>query len=143
VTTMATVVCCLLDVPERRLVYSSAGHLAPILVDQAGARLLPAPQGPPVGVRFEGRYEEIAVTFAPPATLVVYSDGLVERRGHALDSDMERLRSMVEANAEASPDDLCDVLLDLLLDVDVPDDDVALLAVRIDAPGPTPSGSPS
>jgi serine phosphatase RsbU (regulator of sigma subunit) len=65
----------------------------------------------------------------PGGTFLLYTDGLVERRGESLDAGLERQRAAAEGAHSLSPEDLCDVLLARL----PPDgqDDVALLALRV------------
>jgi len=81
------------------------------------------------------------------STLLLYSDGLVERRGESLDVGLERLRTVAEglAAAGADLDELVDGLLARLVDVqgERADDDVALIAVRLhrqDQPRPSEAG---
>jgi serine phosphatase RsbU (regulator of sigma subunit) len=69
----------------------------------------------------------------PGTTLLLYSDGLIERRGEPLDHGLTRLRRHAAALAAEPPDVICDRLLSALVpDVDAADD-VALLAVRLPA----------
>ena len=80
-------------------------------------------------------------------TVLLYTDGLGERRGEALDDGIERLRTVVGdlAAAGLSLDDMCDELLTRMLP-ECPDDDVALVAVRLhprDRPRPTEAGAES
>jgi serine phosphatase RsbU (regulator of sigma subunit) len=66
------------------------------------------------------------------STLLLYTDGLVERRGELLDQGIERLRVAVGdagAGPDADPDALCDHVLTALGPFE--DDDVAVLAVRL------------
>jgi serine phosphatase RsbU (regulator of sigma subunit) len=66
------------------------------------------------------------------ATLLLYTDGLVESREQPLDEGLERLRVTAAGLAGSPVDDLCDTLLDRL--APSPDDDVALLALRVRPP---------
>ncbi|MCZ4500456.1 MAG: sensor protein [Marmoricola sp.] len=63
------------------------------------------------------------------STLVLYTDGLVERRGEVLDVGFERLARACRDNRHLGVDDLIAALFDALLD-DEPDDDVAVVVVR-------------
>ncbi|MGE5635711.1 MAG: SpoIIE family protein phosphatase [Nocardioidaceae bacterium] len=110
----------------------SAGHLPPLVVGPDGrAEFLELPTGPPLGFA-EGPYREVEVRLPPGATLVLYSDGLVERRGEVIDEGLERLRT---AAAEPLPtaEALCAWLLDMLAEDGDPDDDVTLLVARAGA----------
>ena len=80
------------------------------------------------------RAEQVAFV-EPGATLILYTDGLVERRGRDVDEGIEALIDLVRATAPGAADveDLCDRLLDGMVD-GTPEDDVALLAVRLRQP---------
>lgn len=93
---------------------------------------------PPVGVTADGSFTEAGTDLAPGATLLLYTDGLIERRGVSLTDGLDRLE---RAAAAGPPDDgleaLCDRLLDTFLDEDHIEDDVAILAMR---PAPSVDG---
>jgi serine phosphatase RsbU (regulator of sigma subunit) len=72
---------------------------------------------------------ESEVLLARGATLLMYTDGLVERRGEDLDQGFDRLRAALSRVATHPLDQLCDELLPTMRPL-VPDDDVALIAVR-------------
>ena len=90
---LATVLCVLIDVPARWVSLTSAGHLPPLLLHPGGAEFLPLHVGPPIGVTPEAHYESTSVTLPVGATLLAFTDGLVERRRENLDVGLERLRS--------------------------------------------------
>jgi serine phosphatase RsbU (regulator of sigma subunit) len=69
-------------------------------------------------------------------TLLLFTDGLIERRGSDLDEGMERLRTAAAALADRPLDELCDQLLEQLVH-GKPEDDVALVAIRL---GPARAG---
>jgi serine phosphatase RsbU (regulator of sigma subunit) len=72
------------------------------------------------------------VAFEPGDTIVLYTDGLVERRGASLDSVLERVLAALGDASVADLDGVCDALLTAADTVG--DDDVALLAFRADPP---------
>ena len=112
----------------RTLRWANAGHPPPLLVDADGtARLLHAPADLLVGVAAPSRSDHV-VQVPPGSTLLLYTDGLVERRDEELDEGLERLRRA--ARWLAGPD--LDAGLDALLaEVGTAGgDDVAVLAVR-------------
>lgn len=79
-----------------------AGHVPPVLRTPAeGTRLLPGPHHPPLGMPTEpvGRS---SAPFPPGSLLVLYTDGLIERRDEDLDQGLQRLRALVEALPESS-----------------------------------------
>ncbi|MDQ3609031.1 MAG: SpoIIE family protein phosphatase [Actinomycetota bacterium] len=128
---LATLVYAIYEPARGLLSYTAAGHPAPLLRRACGqVEALPARQGMPLGVRADLRWETASVALEPGDTVVLYTDGLVERRGASLDSVLERV---LVALGEASPTDL-DGLCDALLAAadTVGDDDVALLAFRAD-----------
>ncbi|TIC81694.1 SpoIIE family protein phosphatase [Nocardioides sp. GY 10127] len=120
----------------RDLVWSNAGHPPPVAVTGGGARLLEeAERGTWLGLDAEVARTEARTTLPPGSTVLLYTDGLVERRGEAIDVGLERLRACVERLTAAGPD--LDTLLDRLLAELVPErgeDDVAVVAVRLDGP---------
>ena len=135
VGTLATAVLAVLD-PEpdpsggRRLRWSNAGHPAPILLDPAGgARLLETRPELILGVNPGARRTDHDVLLPPGSTLLLYTDGLVERRGAHLDAGIGWLLDTAWALAGEPLERLCDELLS-----GTPgraEDDIALLALRI------------
>ena len=100
----ATVLCALVDVDAHRLTISSAGHLPPLLLDGTGGEYVKLNTEPPIGFPHQAAFRESIVTVPPGATLVAFTDGLVERRGEVLDEGLERLREM--ASREQLDEDL-------------------------------------
>jgi anti-sigma regulatory factor (Ser/Thr protein kinase) len=72
---------------------------------------------------------ENAAELAAGSTLVLYTDGLVERRGENIEDGLERLR-LAAAAGPSDPDALCDHLLEQLLGDEAARDDVALLVTQ-------------
>jgi PAS domain S-box-containing protein len=109
---------------------SSAGHPPPLVRDPDDTlRYLPGGRGMPLGASSAAHYGEEAVALAPGSVLVLYTDGLVERRHEPLDVGFLRLGESVARG----PDDLeklADHLLDDLLEESGPADDVAVLVMR-------------
>ncbi|MGY1856120.1 SpoIIE family protein phosphatase [Modestobacter sp. SYSU DS0290] len=114
----------------RRLRWAVAGHPMPLLVLPDGTVTdLEAPVGPPLGLGLEGARGEELTELPPGSTLLLFTDGLFERRTSDLDAGRERLRTAVSRLAGESLERLCDELLEELL-ADGAEDDVAVLAVR-------------
>jgi len=90
---VATVLCVLVEVDAHRLTVASAGHIAPLLLHGEDATFVDFDADVPIGVTRELQYRESTVTVPPNATLVAFTDGLVERRGEVLDVGLARLRS--------------------------------------------------
>ena len=88
--------------------------------------------GVPLGIGPEARYDTSTYAFSPGSIVVLYTDGLVERRGRTLDEELEALRRLVTTTS-LEVDGLCDQLLTSLA-ADIDDaDDIALIAVRTHA----------
>ena len=124
----ATVLIGDMDVEAHRVTIASAGHFAPLLLGEETADFLEVPIGPPVGIARARRPGPLTVTVPPRATLLAFTDGLVERRGEHLDDSLERLRK-VALESEGSVEELLDQLVATL----VPsggEDDVVILGVR-------------
>jgi GAF domain-containing protein/anti-sigma regulatory factor (Ser/Thr protein kinase) len=128
---MATVAYLVLDPVERSLAVGLAGHLPPLLVTPSGeARLLDAVRSRPIGVAAARRYEEATFQVDRGDTIVLYTDGLVERRGAPIDKGLEELVQSAAAVAELGPEELSDRLIGAARAESVPDD-VAVLTVRL------------
>ena len=115
------------------LTVASAGHLAPLLVAHEGvADFVPVRPGPPLGAGV-ARFEATTVALRPGATLLCYTDGLVERRHEDIDAGLARL-ALVAAARYSAADGLEPFLDDLLDDMRDADrhDDIAVLALRRD-----------
>jgi len=126
----STVFCAVVDPVAGTLRYSSAGHVPGIVVDADGSsRFLTAAGSLPLAVVEDLVRPERDVVLAPGSTLLLYTDGLVERRDEDLDVGMARAVDAVVAGRQLPPGALAEVLTDQLLS-DAPDDDVAFLVYR-------------
>jgi serine phosphatase RsbU (regulator of sigma subunit)/anti-sigma regulatory factor (Ser/Thr protein kinase) len=110
----------------------SAGHLPPLLVSPDGEQSFLEPiQGLPLGIRRGGDYRARRYPFDAGSILLLYTDGLVERRGEPLDEGMDRLRAAARRAARETDASFADRLYRGLLDEGtILEDDVALLAVE-------------
>ena len=61
---------------------------------------------------------------------VMFTDGLIERRGETIDDGLKRLLDAVEKTRHLSPQEMCASLLERVTDGYEPDDDIALLVIR-------------
>jgi hypothetical protein len=137
IPTMATALVCRVEqTPEdrrsglRRLRWATAGHPEPMLLQPDGTVVdLAAPIGPPLGIGWLGPRGDGEVSMAEGSTLLLFTDGLFERRGVPLDDGRAQVRDLLARSAGRSLDELCDVLLEKMLGDGV-EDDVAVLAVR-------------
>ncbi|HVW33838.1 MAG TPA: SpoIIE family protein phosphatase, partial [Acidimicrobiia bacterium] len=125
-----TVVCAVVDAAAGTVTYSCAGHLPPVIVDAGGAhRLLEDGRSTPLGVAPGCDRPEATIPLSPGATLVLYTDGLVERRREHLDLGLERLCDAIAERCGAGPDEMADHLMDRLVPTGQ-SDDVALVVYR-------------
>jgi serine phosphatase RsbU (regulator of sigma subunit)/anti-sigma regulatory factor (Ser/Thr protein kinase) len=130
-----TAVCAVLDRDTGELVYSSAGHPPPVLVDADGtSRVLDEGHTIALGVRANWPRPEGRLTLPARATLALYTDGLVERRRMALDHGISRLTGYVQHGRSATLDELADEIMSGLAPNGGYQDDVVLLLYRY--PGP-------
>jgi serine phosphatase RsbU (regulator of sigma subunit) len=109
--------------------WSNAGHPPPVLLAADGsARLLETVPDLLLGLDAATRRSDHALVLEPGASLVIYTDGLVERRGATLDRGLAWLVGAVEGQQALTAEELCDRLLGALSGR--AEDDVALLVVR-------------
>ena len=115
-----------------RLRWSNAGHPPPMLIDPHGQvqPLVALENELLLGIDPATRRTDTVTVVDRGATLLLYTDGLVERRGQDLDTGLTLLRSTLEDLADLELDQLCDELL-VRLQPERPEDDVALVAVRL------------
>jgi anti-sigma regulatory factor (Ser/Thr protein kinase) len=126
---VATLLYMVIDADAGEARFASAGHPPPLMIGPDGtARYLEHPHAPPLGVATHSRFRDSAAEFAPGATILLYTDGVVERRGEALDIGLERLHDAARGGPRRL-EALCARLLRLARNGGVPDD-AALLAVR-------------
>jgi len=127
---MATVIYATLGLESGIVRFARAGHPYPLVLRADGkSEFLAKVGGPPLGTGARYEYDEQSVTLAPGDTLLLYTDGLIERRGERLSEGEEAL----VAAASAAPDDpelRCDAIItELTGDIET-SDDVAVVAIR-------------
>ena len=127
---MATLMLVMLDVASRVATMAGAGHPRPIAISSAGARLLPVASAPPLGLGGRGSYPESTAVLEPETTLLLYTDGLIDRPDLPIDEGIDRLLRAAEANARAEMTRICDGVLSAMVRGDA-SDDIALLALRL------------
>ena len=125
---MATLAFGVLHRPTGRLRTVLAGHPAPLVRHAGSVRGVPADPGPPLGTRFGIPFVASETTLSAGATLVMFSDGLVENRRRPIGVGLDELAARLQDGPEA-PSALGPYLVEALTG-DGNDDDVALLTVR-------------
>jgi len=129
VVELATCIYAILDPKTLTVRWSSAGHLAPLVSDESGtAGLAAVDPGPPLGALPEPTYVDAVLQLCPGDALVLYTDGLVERRGEAIDAGLDALAAI--RGPHPSADAMCDLLVSTLLGGRPRGDDVTLLVVQ-------------
>jgi GAF domain-containing protein len=126
----ATLIYAVLDTESLICQFASAGHPPPLLVRANGpAEFLEGGRSVPLGIRTDIGYGQDAVQLDAGDTIVLFTDGLVERRGSTLDEGLQQLKSSAQ-HGPAEFTALLDHVLEALLSGDSPKDDIAILAVR-------------
>lgn len=125
---MATVLFALVDVETRTVSVTSAGHLPPLLIGNGASQFVEGDVGPPVGVDRNASYSSTTVSAPAGATLLAFTDGLVERRGENIDVGLERLRDQASTN-HATLEQLITRVVEELRD-DAAKDDTAIAGIR-------------
>jgi serine phosphatase RsbU (regulator of sigma subunit)/anti-sigma regulatory factor (Ser/Thr protein kinase)/transcriptional regulator with GAF, ATPase, and Fis domain len=130
-----TAFCAVLNPDTGELVYSSAGHPPPILAYADGTtRTLDDGHTIALGIRPDWPRPEAGVTVPARSTLVLYTDGLVERRRIALEHGISRAAAIVHEGRASTLDDLANQIMSGLAPTGGYQDDVALLLYRHPAP---------
>ncbi|MEW2399530.1 SpoIIE family protein phosphatase [Streptomyces sp. NPDC046862] len=125
---VATCLLVLMDPQSGTCTAAGAGHLPPVVIRPGGPpEVLWLPAGPPLGTEL-GDYASITVRMEPGTVLLLYTDGLVERRGMDIDVSLQALTDL-----SLSTDDPLEDMLDTLLaglGSSANEDDIAVLAAR-------------
>jgi len=127
---MATAFYAVVDRETGAIEYASAGHPPALVIGSGDARYLEGGRSVPLGTASPVAYHGEQDVLAPGSTLLLYTDGLVERREVPLEDRLRRLAA-VAAGVDGELAELCDGLLAEVGGEAVPDD-VALLAVRLE-----------
>lgn len=135
---LVTLVYAVFDPATGRLVNASAGHPPALVVEAAGELTeLSGGRSMPLGLGEADRPQAVRVLL-PGATLLLYTDGLVEDRSRSLGDGILDLQTVLKRTFGSSVEQLCDNVLDRM-GVQEPEDDVTVLACRI-AACPTGAG---
>jgi serine phosphatase RsbU (regulator of sigma subunit)/anti-sigma regulatory factor (Ser/Thr protein kinase) len=125
---MTTCLCALLDPATGLLRYANAGHPPPLVIRATGGvERLGGGLSNPLGTSTATRYKQAECMLGEGDMLLLYTDGLVERRGESIDAGIDRLAAAVPHPDAA--DAICERVLRGLAR-EGPDDDVAILALR-------------
>jgi len=135
---MATLLYLVVEEDHRSVTFASAGHVPPLVISPEGeAEYLETAPNPPLGVFESPEHKEMTAKLEPGSTIVLYTDGLVEERGVSIDQGLEALR-LAASQDPCHPDELCDRLVDAMLAIHTPNDDIAVLVLRALPAAPPP-----
>jgi len=124
----STILTLLLDPSRGELRYASAGHPPALVIEPDGStRFLEGGRSVPLGLPFDLPRPQAQERLGPGSILVVYTDGLIERREEPLDRGLERLAEMASRVRAGSLTEISDGLLEIV--ADDRHDDVALLTI--------------
>ena len=126
-----TVFLAVLDAETGQFCYSCAGHLPAVLaVPQADRVLLSDARSVPLAVHRKDSRPQSSVVLPPGSTLMLYTDGLVERRESSLDDGIARVSATVATGMHLPVDDIADAVLDEMAPPAGYDDDIAIVVYR-------------
>jgi PAS domain S-box-containing protein len=127
-----SVFCAILDPAAGTVTYSCAGHPPPILVTgREDYRLLDQARSLPLAMLpADRRRSQATATLPPGATLMLYTDGLVERRNQPLDRGIDAAAVTLAEHARDHPDDVADHVMSAMTPAAGYEDDVAVLIYR-------------
>jgi serine phosphatase RsbU (regulator of sigma subunit) len=131
----ATVMVGVADIESREITVANAGHMSPLVVSGTSSEYVTTSVGLPLGVAV-GTYESTTVRLPPGSAFVVFTDGLVERRGESIDIGLERLARAV-TEPYATLDDMVTGVVSQMAH-NGSEDDIAVLAFKWVENGPTP-----
>jgi hypothetical protein len=127
---LATVICVRLD-PTGNLVWASAGHLPPLVIHQGGrSELLDTDQSPPLGAGYTRPVPINRFRLSPGDTVLLYTDGLIERRDVPLDTTLDMLVDRIAEETWSSTAELVDHIIRGRDQTHYTGDDIAVLAAR-------------
>jgi GAF domain-containing protein/anti-sigma regulatory factor (Ser/Thr protein kinase) len=128
-TAMTTLAYLELDPLEETIELVTAGHLPPLLIGPDGVPAYLSVEGSlPLGTSQTEVYRSQTVPFAAGSAVILFTDGLVERRGISIDVGLERLRELSVGSEDV--EGLCSTALDELVPREPPDD-VAMVVARM------------
>ncbi len=130
----ATVVCAEVDLDDHTVRYACAGHLPPLLVGPDGAVsfLWDGRSTPLAAVSRHAPRIEGEVTLEPCSRLLLYTDGLIERRDRGIDEGLDDLARLVSELASLPTREMVDTLMVVMLEHELIRDDVCVLCLTVD-----------
>jgi serine phosphatase RsbU (regulator of sigma subunit)/anti-sigma regulatory factor (Ser/Thr protein kinase) len=127
---MVTLMYLLFDPATRTLRFTNAGHPPPLVFGGGESRYLEDGLSPPLGVTADANFTETRQHLWAGATVLLYTDGLVERRRESIQIGLDRLLDEAVRHADADVDELCNHILSTFIDPQRLGDDIALVVMR-------------
>lgn len=127
----STVLCAVVDTQDGTFTWSRAGHLPPLRVTTDGSELLDQRCAPPLGVVLGVDVAVHTIPISPDDRLVLFTDGIVERRHEGIDAGLDRLAVMATTLADLTPSDFADTLVEAIAPHESQIDDIAILVVGL------------
>ena len=129
----ATVAVAIIDPSTDSVAYSCAGHPPPLVVDQRGVRHLWDGRSTPLRAGTTAPRSTASERVTRPCTVVLYTDGLVERRSEQIDVGLDRLAAVVAEYRDRPVEQLRDEIFSAMLDADGSQhDDAAIVIARLE-----------
>ncbi len=129
---LATAALSVIDIPAGTVTFSTAGHPPPLLrLPDGSVEKLDTANGMMIGVSSDLLGRVGNARFPPGSQLVMYTDGLVERRDRPLDAGIdEAIAHLASISRHLAPNQVIESLLGVLIGDNVADDDIAILVVE-------------
>lgn len=124
----ATAICALYDPAERSLRWARAGHLPPVLIQGPRAKTMPLIKGTLLGALANVSYEEGQLRLTDGDTLLLYTDGLIERKDRSLEDSLNRLLATARRQTGTLEESLDHLLTHSNSDTD---DDTCLVGIQL------------
>jgi serine phosphatase RsbU (regulator of sigma subunit)/anti-sigma regulatory factor (Ser/Thr protein kinase) len=122
------------DPASGRLRFASAGHPPMLLIQPDGeARWLTGGRSGPLVRDVDPARPDASTTLAPGSLLILYSDGLIERRGEPISCGIDRLERTARTLGDASVEQACDALIEAMGVASSREDDVIVVCLRVPA----------
>ena len=125
---MASAIYAVVDPGEHRVQIAGAGHLPPLILGDGSSRIVELVPSTPLGAFRDTHHEQRDLSLRSGEILVLYTDGLVERRGVPLDQSIDRLRQIIVGASSA--EEICRLAVGQLVPFGDRPDDLAILAVE-------------
>ena len=137
-TTFATIAYAVLDPSTGVCRLASAGHPPPVVAYPDGrVEFLEGARGLPLGTGTASKYRQEVIELPAGSVLVMYTDGLVERRGQSIDVGLSELLAAIRETSK-DPERLLEHVLESVVGESARGDDIAMLAVRLFPVAPRP-----